>query len=143
MTNSFTHLFKWVKHANLSRQSVALLPLCLCTCNKDLFLHKNCLVPFVKPFHSIKFKLVLYSHIAWPNGFPMFVLHLGLWVKKHNNYLSLFERELLQWNMVIKMKIPTATFLRNLFKIMLYFPRFSRKKVKFQFRKILVAWHAR
>ena len=45
----------------------------------------------------------------------MFVLHLGLWVKKHDD-LSLFERELLQWNTVIKVKIATM-FSRNPFKI--------------------------
>ena len=54
---------------------------------------------------------------------------------------------------VIKMKILTVTlfnlavqrmcYVQNLFKVTLYFQGFSRKKVKFQFRKILVTCHTR
>ena len=45
-----------VKRANFSRQTVALPPLCFCTCNQDLFCTKTCIVPFMKPFHSFKLK---------------------------------------------------------------------------------------
>ena len=51
-----------MKHASLSRQTVALLSSCFCTCNQDLFCTKTCLVPFVKPFPLFKFKSVLYSY---------------------------------------------------------------------------------
>ena len=53
-----------VKRANFSRQTVALPPLCFCTCNQDLFCTKTCIVPFVKPFHSFKLKSVLYSYCS-------------------------------------------------------------------------------
>ena len=53
-----------MKHASLSRQTVALLPLCFCTCNQDLFCTKTCLVLFVKPFPSFKLKSVLYSYCS-------------------------------------------------------------------------------
>lgn len=78
----------------------------------------------------------------------MFELRPGLWVKRRND-LSLFERELLQRNMSIKMKILMVTLLIGQFKACvickvflksLYFQSFSRKKVKFQFKKILVTW---
>lgn len=77
----------------------------------------------------------------------MFEPRPGLWVKKRND-LSLFERELLQRNSLIKMKIPMVTLFWQ-FKAWviceiclksLYFQSFSRKKVKFQFKKILVTW---
>ena len=66
-----------MKRANLSRQTVALAPLCFYTCNQDLFCTKTCIVPFVKPFLSFKLKSVC-IHIALQNGFPMFVLRPGL-----------------------------------------------------------------
>ena len=40
-----------VKHVSLCSQTIELLPLCVCTCNKDLFFMKSFLVSFVKPFH--------------------------------------------------------------------------------------------
>ena len=53
-----------MKRANLSRQTVALAPLCFYTCNQDLFCTKTCLVPFVKPFLSFKLKSDLYSYCS-------------------------------------------------------------------------------
>ena len=65
-----------VKHVSLCSQTVELVPLCFCTCNKDLFCMKSFLVSFVKPFHSFKLKSVLYSYCQ-QNRFSMFVLHPG------------------------------------------------------------------
>ena len=102
------HVCSSMKHASLSRQTVALLPLCFCTFHQNLFCTKTCLVPFVKPFPPFKLKSVLYWYIVQQNRFPMCVLHPGLWVKKHDD-LSLCEGELLQWNRLIKIKILTVT----------------------------------
>ena len=51
---------------------------------------------------KVSFVLILFDR------FPMFLLRPGLGLKKHDG-LSLFERELLQRNTLIKMKIPTMT----------------------------------
>ena len=82
----------------MSRQTVALLPLCFCTCNQDLFCPKTCLVTFLKPFPLFKLKSVLYSYKVRQTGFPMFVVHSGLWMIEEAQRLP-----------VIKMKILTVT----------------------------------
>ena len=68
-------------------------------------MHQNLYTAFCEAF-SLESQFCI--HIAQQNGFPMFVLRPGLWVKKRD-CLSLFERQLLQWNTLIKMKIPTVT----------------------------------
>ena len=65
---------------------------------------------------------------------------------------ALFERKLLQWNMLINqngdsegdiiLAVQSMCYVRSLFKITLYFQGFSRKKGKCQFRKILVTFNA-
>ena len=67
---------------------------------------------------------------------------------KKRNDLSLFEGELLQRNLLIKMKILMgplfwqfkACVICEICLKSLYFQSFSRKKVKFEFKKILVTW---
>ena len=137
-----------MKHASLSRQTVALLPFCFCTCNQDLFCTKTCLVLFVKPFPLFKLKSVLYSyclttqisHVCSPPWFvsedaPQFVfIWWGIVAMKYIN-----QNEHSDLDMILA--VQSMCFVPILFKITLYFQGFSRKKVKFQFRKILVTCH--
>ena len=56
-----------MKRANLSRQTVALAPLCFYTCNQDLFCTKTCILPFVKPFHlKVSFVFILLNRTDFP-----------------------------------------------------------------------------
>ena len=143
-------VFSSMKHARLSRQTAALLPLCFCTFNQNLFCTKTCLVPFVKPFPSFKLKSVLYwycsteqiSHVC---AMPWFVseeawqfvfVWRGIVATKYANQNEDSDCDII-------LAVQSMCFVPILFKITLYFQGFSRKKVKFQFRKILVTCHTR
>ena len=59
-----------MKHASLSRQTVALLPLCFCTCNQDLFCIKNLFSAVCEAFFLIQVKVsfvfILFDRTDFP-----------------------------------------------------------------------------
>ena len=137
-----------MKHASLSRQTVALLPLCFCTFHQNIFCTKTCLVLFVKPFLSFKLKSVLYwycsteqiSHVCAPpwsvseEARRFVFVWRGIVAMKYVNQNKDSDRDII-------LAVQSMCFVPILFKITLYFQGFLRKKVKFQFRKILVTCH--
>ena len=115
---------------------------------KMYFAPKSCLVPFAKPFPSFKLKSVLYSYcsteqISHVCALPWFVseeagrfvfIWRGIVAMKYINQNEHSDLDII-------LAVQSMCFVPILFKITLYFQGFSRKKVKFQCRKILVTCH--
>ena len=66
-----------MKHASLSRQTVALLPLCFCTCNQDLFCTKNLFSAVCEAFSLVQVKVsfvfILFDRTDFPCLFSALV----------------------------------------------------------------------
>ena len=131
------HVCSSMKHASLSRQTVALLPLCFCTFHQNLFCTKTCLVPFVKPFPPFKLKSVLYwycsteqiSHVCAPpwsvseEARRFVFVWRGIVAMKYVNQNKDCDRYII-------LAVQSMCFVPILFKITLYFQDFSRKKIE-------------
>ena len=117
---------------------------------KIYFAQKTCLVLFAKPFPLFKLKSVLYSYcsteqISHVCSLPWFVseeaprfvfVWRGIVAMKYVNQNEDSDGDII-------LVVQSMCFVPILFKITLYFQGFSRKKVKFQFRKVLVTCHTR